>query len=64
MLASAVEPGSGVSRSGDLVPHLQVWSTAVLPVAVTPWGLSVKTRVCGAQAFNVCVSIHITWSHH
>ena len=64
MLSSAVKPGSGVSSSGDLVPHSQVWSTAVLPVVVTPWELSVKTQVCGAQAFNVCVSIHIMWSHH
>lgn len=54
--SSAVKPGSVVIGSGDLVPHSQAWSLVVLPVAVTPWGLPVKTEGCGAQAFGrLCV---------
>lgn len=42
--------------SGELVPHSQAWSLVVLPIAVMPWGLPVKTEGCGAQAFrSLCV---------
>ena len=55
-LSSPVTPGSVVFSSGDLVPHSQAWSLVVLPIAVTPWGLPVKTEGCGAQAFgSLCV---------
>lgn len=30
--------------SGELVPHSQAWSLVVLPIAVMPWGLPVKTE--------------------